>query len=127
MPADSVAELKDFPMALLDLPLSAEYFLSFFTQIGAKPRIAERTRDMAVMRGLVANGYGYSIANIRPLNDLSPDGRKLKFIPLTGDVRPMKMGLLMARSADSANVVRSFVSHCKSLVEKGNFPGLGAV
>ena len=127
LPAVSVDELKDHPMVLLDLPLSSDYFLSFFAQIGAKPNIAERTRDMAVMRGLVANGYGYSIANIRPLNDLSPDGRKLKFIPLTGNVRPMKMGLLMARGADSANVVRTFVDYCKTLAEKGNLPGLGAL
>ena len=127
LPAVSVDELKDHPMVLLDLPLSSDYFLSFFAQIGTKPNIAERTRDMAVMRGLVANGYGYSIANIRPLNDLSPDGRKLKFIPLTGNVRPMKMGLLMARGADSANVVRTFVDYCKILAEKGNLPGLGAL
>lgn len=127
LPAVAVEQLKDYPMVLLDLPLSSDYFLSFFTRIGARPNIAERTRDMAVMRSLVANGYGYSIANIRPLNDLSPDGRKLHFIPLTGDVRPMKMGLLMARGAGGANVVRTFVDYCKILAEQGNLPHLGAL
>ena len=42
--------LKDHPMVLLDLPLSSDYFLSFFRLSGLRPLIAERTRDMAVMR-----------------------------------------------------------------------------
>lgn len=122
----SVDKLKNHPMVLLDLPFSSDYFLSFFTQINAKPHIAERTKDMAVMRSLVANGFGYSIANVRPLNDCSPDGKPLKFIPLTGDVRPMKMGLLMSTGAETASVVRGFVQHCTEQLQSGNFPGLGA-
>lgn len=124
LPTVSVDELKDHPMVLLDLPFSADYFLSFFTQIDAKPQIAERTKDMAVMRSLVANGFGYSIANVRPLNDSSPDGKPLKFIPLSGAVRPMKMGLLMSTGADTASVVRAFVQHCSEQLQSGSFPGL---
>ncbi|WIY24669.1 LysR family transcriptional regulator [Parasedimentitalea psychrophila] len=124
LPAVSVAELKNHPMVLLDLPFSTDYFLSFFTQIDAKPIIAERTRDMAVMRSLVANGFGYSIANVRPLNDFSPDGKPLKFIPLVGAVRPMRMGLLMSTDAEAASVVRAFVQHCYDRLQSGSFTGL---
>jgi len=125
LPAVSVDELQEHPMVLLDLPLSSEYFLSFFSRIGARPNIAERTRDMAVMRSLVANGFGYSIANVRPLNDRSPDGKPLRFIPLVGDVRPMNMGLLMTPDADSTSVVRAFMEHGRQLIETRGLPGLG--
>jgi DNA-binding transcriptional LysR family regulator len=125
LPAVSVDELKNHPMVLLDLPFSADYFLSFFAQIDARPIIAERTRDMAVMRSLVANGFGYSIANVRPLNDNSPDGKALKFIPLVGAVRPMRMGLLMSTDADMTSVVRAFAEHCTDRLQSGRFPGLG--
>jgi len=54
----SVDDLKNYPMVLLDLPFSSEYFLSFFAQIGVKPNVAERTRDMAVMRSLVRTASG---------------------------------------------------------------------
>ncbi len=111
-------------MVLLDLPLSGEYFLSFFKEMNIRPKIAERTRDMAVMRSLVANGFGYSIANIRPLNDLSPDGGKLSFIPLTGDVRPMKMGLVMAKGANTSITIRTFIDHCNSMIKEKKVPGL---
>ncbi len=123
----TVEELKDHPMVLLDLPLSADYFLSFFDEVGVKPRVVERTRDMAVMRSLVANGFGYSIANVRPLNPLSPDGKPLRFIPIRGAARPMQMGLLMARDVEKSSAVRAFLTHCRDAVDKGSLPGLGGI
>lgn len=120
----SPQDLADHPMVLLDLPLSADYFLSFFRAVGLRPKIVERTRDIAVMRGLVANGFGYSIANIRPLSDLSPDGRKLRFVPLTGPVRPMHMGLALAEGARSSLTIGAFISHCRDKITPDAVPGL---
>jgi len=120
----SVNELEDHPMVLLDLPFSSDYFLSFFRKAGIKPNIAERTRDMAVMRSLVGNGFGYAIANIRPLNDLSPDGKQLRFIPLDGGLRPMTMGLAMAEGADNVLTVSAFIDHCRELITEDAVPGI---
>lgn len=122
----TITDLAGSPMVLLDLPFSGEYFLSFFHEAQIKPNISERTSDMSVMRSLVANGFGFSIANIRPLNPLSPDGKKLIFIPLSGDVRPMHLGLLKARTDNETNTMKAFVKHCKHAVESGSLPGLYA-
>lgn len=113
----SVQELAPFPMVLLDLPHSADYFLSFFIAAGLRANITERTRDMAVMRGLVANGFGYSIVNIRPMNDLAPDGKPMRFIPLSGDPRPMKMGLLMGGGMGQTQLHRAFLDHARAWIE----------
>ena len=118
----TVEELRHEPMVLLDLPQSADYFLSFFTDKGIKPHVAERSRDLAVVRSLVANGFGYSVANMRPLNGMSPDGKPLTFIPLAGQPRPMRMGLLMTQQADAAHVVRSFVDFAQNWVHDGLVP-----
>ena len=95
----TVADLSELPLALLDLPLSTEYFLSFFEKASLKPQIAERSRDMAVVQSLVANDFGYSIANMPPLTNRAPDGKALAFVPLTGPLQPMRMGLLCAMAA----------------------------
>ncbi|WP_424941309.1 LysR family transcriptional regulator [Aliiroseovarius sp. S253] len=118
-----VAELLDYPMVLLDLPLSSNYFLSFFDQTGRKPRIVERTRDMAVMRSMVANGFGYAIANIRPYSDLSPDGRRLVFIPLKGEQRPMQLGLIIPEGARNVLTVNAFIDHAATIIRDWNYPG----
>lgn len=123
-PSVSPAELVEYPMILLDLPLSADYFLSFFTRTNLRPHIAERTRDMAVMRSLVTNGFGYSIANIRPSSDLSPDGRRLRHVPLTGPVRQLKLGLLLSEGARASLTIRAFVDHAQTGVTAETVPGL---
>lgn len=119
----AVEELRSEPMVLLDLPQSADYFLSFFHEKGIKPVVTERSRDIAVVRSLVANGFGYSIANMRPLNGVSPDGKPLRFIPLVGNLRPMKMGILTTLQAESTNVVRSFVEFAQIWFRDGFMPG----
>jgi DNA-binding transcriptional LysR family regulator len=113
----SVEDLAPSPMILLDLPLSAAYFLSLFEKAGVCPHIVERTQDMAVLHSLVGNDFGYSIINIRPLTNTSPDGKKLCFVPLTGQVKPMRMGLLCPRGAESSLTVKAFVDLCRLLLD----------
>ena len=121
----TVEELIAHPMILLDLPYSSDYFLSFFAHAGAEPVIAERTRDMAVLRSLVANGFGYAIANIRPLNDRAPDGRPLRFVPLIGPVAPMQLGLVTVKGADALLSIRAFADHARDYLLGGAVPGIG--
>ncbi len=107
------ADLAPLPMALLDLPYSADYFLSFFTGAGLQPRIAERTRDLGVMRAMVANGFGYSIANI-PMTDQAPDGAALVSVPVDGAAGPLALGLVMAAGARGSLTIRAFADHCRA-------------
>lgn len=117
-------ELADHPMVLLDLPLSADYFLEIFRAEGLAPQIAERTRDIAVMRALVASGFGYGLANIRPKTELAPDGQTICFVPLSGPVRTLKLGLLMAGGARNSRVIRAFIDHAQAEITPARAPGL---
>ena len=118
-PEVTIEELAAHPMVLPDLPPSADYFLSLSDDAAGGPDIAERTRDMAVMRSLVGNDFGYSIANLRPLSDTAPDGRPVRVIPVAGAVRALRMGLLTAQDADRSNAVRAFVDYAAALVRSG--------
>ncbi len=116
-------ELVDERMVLLDLPHSREYFLSAFQSLGLRPQIAERTGDIAVMRSMVANGFGYGIANMRPLNTMSPDGKPLVFVPLTG-LRPLTMGIALPNAEHRPQTTQAFMEHCRRFVlEQGVFVG----
>lgn len=120
----SPADLAEHPMVLLDLPISGDYFLSFFEAAGLVPRIAERTRDIAVMRSLVANGFGYGLANVRPRTQLAPDGRPLRFVPLTGPVRTLHLGLMMSEGARNSRTIRAFIEHAETEITPTRAPGL---
>lgn len=109
----TVADLAPLPMVLLDLPHSAEYFLSLFSAQGLRARIAERTRDMGVMRSLVANGFGYSIANIHLAGGIAPDGSRVVEVPLAGPA--LDLGLALTRGVQR-RTVQAFVDHCLQAV-----------
>lgn len=121
----SMESLCSHPMVLLDLPLSADYFLSLFDEIGEKPLINERTQDMAVMRSMVGNNFGYSIANVRPLSDTSPDGNAVKVLPISGPVRALRMGFLTAQDADRSSAVRALIDYGTEMVKDGAFAEVG--
>lgn len=108
----TIQDLAPHPMILLDLPHSSAYFVSPFRDAGLTPHIVERTRDMSVMRAMVANRFGYSIANIRPVSTYALDGGRLSFVPLTGNLRPMRMGILAMGGASPALTVRRFIDFC---------------
>lgn len=119
-------ELADEPMVLLDLPVSREYFLSTFHHSGVRPNVAERTSDIAVMRSMVANGFGYGIANMRPLNTMSPDGKPLAFVPLEGDLRPLTLGVATPEGDHRTQTVNEFICHCREFVGEQGVFGVGA-
>ena len=121
---DSVTpeDLVDEPMVLLDLPYSRDYFLSAFQQKGIRPNIAERTCDIAMMRSMVANGFGYGIANMRPLNTIAPDGKPLAFVVLDSDIRPLNMGIALPNAEHRSHTIQAFIDHCRAFVgEQGVF------
>jgi DNA-binding transcriptional LysR family regulator len=84
----------------------------------------ERTGDINVLRGMVANGFGYSLVNARTHSDLAPDGKRLAFVPLGGGLRPMVMGLATAKAAHRSGVVRAFAEHCRVTIRAEGVPGL---
>ncbi len=90
--------------------------LSAFQSKGLRPKIAERTGDIAVMHSMVANGFGYGITNMRPLNTMSPDGKPLVFIPLNDDIRPLTMGVAIPNAEHRTRTMQAFIDHCRNFV-----------
>jgi DNA-binding transcriptional LysR family regulator len=117
-------QLADEPLILLDLPASRDYFLSLFRQAGLQPRLAERIDDITVIRTMVANGFGYSLANTHPRTDVALDGSRLRTVPLAGDHRPLMIGLATARTRVKPRILEAFQSHCRQMISDGDIPGL---
>lgn len=93
----SLTELVGFPMVLLDWPQSREYFLSIFAKLGLAPTVSHRAKSMDMIRGLVANGFGYSLFNT-PLVTLDAfDGGRLKALTLRDESQPLLMGIACLR------------------------------
>ena len=111
-------------MVLLDLPMSREYFLSLFQNVGLRPLITERTSEMPVLRSLVANGFGCSLTNLRTKTSLAPDGEQLGFVRIEGEPRPMVLGLAPVRSVHQSRILTAFQEHCRKEISNERIPGM---
>ncbi|MCP5080114.1 MAG: LysR family transcriptional regulator [Alphaproteobacteria bacterium] len=120
----ALSELDGEPLILLDLPFSREYFLSIFYHEGLSPKIHARSRQQEVVRTMVANGYGYTLANVRPRNLTTLDGRTLKQIPLEGEHRPMKIGIATLAQERKPRLLQAFEEHCRAMITNGGVPGM---
>ena len=78
---------------------------------------------MAVLRALVANGYGYSLINTRTTLDLAPDGKRLAFIRLAAGLRPLQLGLAAPQGGYQRGSVSAFASHCRAMIAASGIPG----
>ncbi len=104
--------LAQHPLVLLDLPFSGDYFVSLFHDAGLEPLIAQRVPDPELGRSLVAHGYGYTLANVRPSPTRAVDGAKLVAIPIRGRARPAQLGLAQLAGAHPTRSMEAFAETC---------------
>jgi DNA-binding transcriptional LysR family regulator len=120
----ALENLTEEKFILLDLPLSDAYFMSLFGSHNIKPKVYARTRYTEVQRGLVAKGYGYSLANVRPLNQKSLDGSDLSYIPLSGYNPGLTLGIATLANVRKTMVVDIFSQFCTEHISTENIPGM---
>jgi DNA-binding transcriptional LysR family regulator len=111
--AVSLAELIDEPLVLLGFPQSRDYFLSIFYGLGLRPHVAHETPSFEMVRGLVANGLGYSVMHSRPASDQALDGMRLVYRPASEKVRPTRLGLVRRRDARPRRMATAFSEYCR--------------
>ncbi|MEP3050970.1 MAG: flavin reductase [Erythrobacter sp.] len=85
--------LIDEPLVLMDAPVSGEYFLDVFEQLGLTPSIGMRTTSFELVRSMVANGAGYSILVTNPTPMVSYDGKPLISVPIADEIEPIHIAL----------------------------------
>lgn len=124
--AVELAALAAEPLILLDLPHSRDYFLALFLAQGLSPTIGARSAYPEVVRTMVANGYGYALANVRPRSDRALDGRQVVRVPLAGTHRPMTIGLAALAEPRRPRLLEAFAAHCRAAITQRAIPGMEA-
>lgn len=120
----TLKDLEDENYLLLDLPLSSDYFLSLFRAAQIEPRILYRSTSLEVVRTMVANDQGYTLANAPPRSDLALDGRRVVRLPLAGAHQPMTIGLASLADVHKSKLFATFESHCCAMINTDHIPGM---
>jgi DNA-binding transcriptional LysR family regulator len=79
---------------------------------------------MDAVRTLVANGLGYTLANARPRAEVALDGRRLRRVPLSGDLPPVRIGIATLQELKKTRLAEAFERHCLEQVTATRVPGM---
>jgi len=115
-PTVSLRDLADQPLVLLSLPQSRDYFLSIFYGLGLQPHVAHETPSFEMVRGLVANGHGYSVMHSRPVSEQALDGMRLVYRPVSEKIRPTQLGLARRKDARPRRMATAFAAFCREFL-----------
>jgi DNA-binding transcriptional LysR family regulator len=112
----SLRELAPLPLVLLDLPLSRTYFLDLFREAGVQPNVERAASDPELVRSLVAQGYGYSLANARPAPTQAIDGAPLATVPVRRPAHAPQIGLATRAGLSQTRSADAFAEVCQELI-----------
>lgn len=91
----SLFSLQEEPMILLDIQPSRTYFVSLFYDQGLTPNVVFESPSIEMVRGMVAQGFGFSLLVTRPVGDQSYDGKRIVCVDIKESVA--RSGLVCAR------------------------------
>jgi DNA-binding transcriptional LysR family regulator len=122
--------LKDFasePFILLDLPKSREYFLQLFHSVGVEPRVVFRSRSPELIRGLAANGHGYTLQNSIPATTTACDGSRIAVLPLSEKLTPARIMIARLKRHSTRPAVQAFEGHMRGAFSRGGTFAPGSI
>jgi len=113
-PRVSLQELAKQPMILLDVPPSSRYFVSLFEQAGLTPNIIFASPSIEMVRGMVGQGFGFSLLVTHPKSNITYDGKTLACLSLAEPVEGSGLVAAWLKSNPPSKPVRLFVEYCKA-------------
>jgi len=117
--AVTLADLHSEPYVMLDLPHSREYFAALFDATGERPVASFKSAQPEVVRGMVANGLGYSILNFPLKSTQTVDGEDFVVKRFKDDVAAATLGIAQSRNMKPRQLVQRFASFCDTQIKKG--------
>jgi DNA-binding transcriptional LysR family regulator len=114
----SLEELSGEPYVMLDLPHSREYFAALFDAVGSRPVPAFRSSQPEVVRGMVANGLGYSLLNFPLKSTRTVDGEEFVIKRFKDNVNATMLGIAQSRTMKPRQVVHRFTSFCETYIRR---------
>ncbi|MDO6461591.1 LysR family transcriptional regulator [Granulosicoccaceae sp. 1_MG-2023] len=114
----SLKELAGLPMVMLDWPMSREYFISLFLNHGLEPNCAYKAHSLGMVRGMVGNGFGYSLFNSPAVSNIALDGSEFVSLPVEEELLPLVMGVAKLEQSRLTPAGQAFIDLLKDYTAK---------
>ncbi len=109
----SLRDLALEPMILLDVQPSRTYFVSIFEELGLSPHIAFSSPSIEMVRGMVGQGFGFSVLVTRPHSECTYDGKKVVMVNIAEDVSASGLVAAWLKRAQLTKPAQLFVDYAR--------------
>jgi DNA-binding transcriptional LysR family regulator len=109
----SLHDLVKEPMIHLDVLPSRTYFISVFEEHGLSPNVVFSSPSLEMVRGMVGQGFGFSLLVTRPQENFTYDGRRVVCRALKEPVSGSQLTAAWLSRSQLTKPARLFVEHCK--------------
>ncbi len=109
----SLRDLVLEPMILLDVLPSRTYFVSIFEELGLSPNIVFSSPSIEMVRGMVGQGFGFSVLVTRPQSNITYDGQRVVCVDIVEDVTGSGLVAAWLKRAHLTKPAQLFVDFCK--------------
>ncbi len=111
-------DMMDDDLVLLDVPPSREYFLGIFRSLGLEPPVSFSSPSLEMVRGMVGQGWGYSLLVTHPHLDFTYDGQKIVTLPLADDIPRAELGIARPAQIRPTRAMKLFLNFCTEWFRK---------
>ncbi|TWC34100.1 DNA-binding transcriptional LysR family regulator [Pseudomonas sp. SJZ079] len=109
----SLRDLCLEPMILLDVLPSRTYFVSIFSELGLTPNIVFSSPSIEMVRGMVGQGFGFSLLVTRPHSECTYDGKKVVALDIAEQVATSGLVAAWLKRAQLTKPAQLFMDYCK--------------
>jgi len=109
----SLRDLCPEPMILLDVAPSRTYFVSLFNDLGLTPNIVFSSPSIEMVRGMVGQGFGFSLLVTRPNSECTYDGQKVVAVDIAEPVELSGLVTAKLKRVQLTRPAQLFVDFCR--------------
>lgn len=114
----SLRDLCPEPMILLDVAPSRTYFVSLFNEMGLTPNIVFSSPSIEMVRGMVGQGFGFSLLVTRPHSEYTYDGQRLAMLDIAEPVALSGLAAAWLKRVQLTKPAQLFVEFCREELAK---------
>ena len=114
----SLRDLCPEPMILLDVAPSRTYFVSLFNEMGLTPNIVFSSPSIEMVRGMVGQGFGFSLLVTRPHSEYTYDGQRLALLDIAEPVALSGLAAAWLKRVQLTKPAQLFVEFCREELAK---------
>lgn len=114
----SLHDLVNEPMIHLDVLPSRTYFIGVFEEHGLSPNVVFSSPSLEMVRGMVGQGFGFSLLVTRPHENVTYDGRRVVCRDLAESVSGSQLVATWLSRSQLTKPARLFIEHSKQVLRE---------